>query len=128
MVPMAPSTTWTRPSASSSRRVGTLALVVEVGGQPALHRGHVQPLSPRVVLDLVALDLADAEVLRLRPPEVVPADRRAGQHRVALGQRDPGIGLGAEQIEHGLLLGVVGARRISWRRTDALVLLPDQVG
>src|SRR5437762_10470750 len=122
MVPMAPSTTWTRPSASRSRRVGTLALVVEVGGQPAFHGGHVQPLPPGVVLDLVAADLPDAEVLRLGAPEVVPADRRARQHRVALGQRDPGIGFGAEQVEQGPLLSVVRARRIAGRRTNALIL------
>src|SRR6266542_1223538 len=118
MVPMAPSTTWTRPSASRSRRVGTLALVVEIGGEPALGRGHVEPLPPRVVLDLVALDLADAEVLRLRVPEVVPAHGGAGEHGVALGQRDPRVGLGAEQVEERALFGMVGAGGIPRRRPD----------
>src|SRR5689334_25059376 len=104
---MAPSTTWTRPSASSSRRVGTLALVVEVGGEPALRGCQVEAFPAGVVLDLVALDLAHAEVLRLGPPEVVSADRGAGQHGEALGERHAGIGLGAEQVEQGSLLGVL---------------------
>src|SRR3954464_16071983 len=106
MVPIAPSTTWTRPSATRSRRVRTLALIVEVGGEPALGRGDVHALPARVLLHLVTLDLSHAEVLRLRVPEVVPADGGGRQHREALRQRDARVGLGAEQVEHGALLGV----------------------
>src|SRR4051812_15194178 len=113
MVPIAPSTTWTRPSASRSRRVRTLALVVEVRGKPALHGRQVHALPAGVVLDLVALDLADAEVLGLRVPEVVAAHGGRGEHREALGQRDPRIRLGAQQVEQGALLGVIGARGIA---------------
>src|SRR6185295_2159686 len=127
-VPMAPSTTWTRLSAMRSRTVGTLALVVQVGGEPALHRGDVHTLAPGVFLDLVALDLADAEVLGLRVPEVPAADRGGRQHGEALGQGDARVGLRPEQVEQGALLSMVGASRVARRRPDALVLLVDQIG
>src|SRR4029450_1556733 len=109
MVPIAPSTTWTRPSVTRSHRVRTLALVVEVRGEPALRRGDIHALPPRVVLHLVALDLAHTEVLGLRVPEVVPAHCGGRQHGEALRQRDAGVPLGAQQVEHGALLRVVRA-------------------
>ena len=50
----------------------------------------VQPLRAGVVLDLVALDLADAEVVAVGMREVEAGDGRAGPHGVALGQLDAG--------------------------------------
>src|SRR5258705_1791179 len=125
---MAPSTTWTRLSAMRSRTEGTLALVVQVGGEPALHRRDVYALAPVVFLDLVELDLADAEVLGLRVPEIPAADGRRWQHREALGQGDARVGFRPEQVEQRALLGVVGAGRVARRWPDALILLVDQGG
>ncbi len=88
--------------------------------------GDVEPLPSRIVLDLVATDLADAEVLRFGSPEVAAAHRRGRQHREALRQRDPRVRLGTQQIEQHPFLGVVGTGRIPGRRPDALVLLLDQ--
>src|SRR5512132_1283015 len=110
----------------SARSVRTLALVVQVGGEPALDRRGLEALPPGVVLDLVALDLSDAEVLRLRTPEVVPAHRRRRQHGVALGESDARVGLRAEQVEQSALLGVIRTRGVARRRTDALILLAHQ--
>src|SRR5215210_140016 len=126
MVPIAPSTTWTRPSASRSLRVRTLALVIEVGGEPALRGGDVHPLPPGIVLDLVALDLADPEVLGLRMPEVVAADRRRRIHGKALGQRDARVRFGAEQVEQQPLLRVIRTGRVARCRTNALVALVNE--
>jgi hypothetical protein len=47
---------------------------------------HAPALARRVVFHLIALDLADAEVMRVRVAEVEPAHRRARPHREALGQ------------------------------------------
>src|SRR5487761_2576403 len=45
-------------------------------------------LAPRIILDLIASNLADGEVLRLRMREIESAHRRRGPHGVALGQRN----------------------------------------
>ena len=55
-----------------------------------------------------------------------PLTGRAREHRVRLGQADPGARLRLEQLEQRALLGVVGAGRVAGRRADALVLLRDQ--
>src|SRR5688572_7663726 len=107
MVPMAPSTTCTRPSAIRSARVFTcLPLVVQVGRKPSLCGGHVHTLASRVILHLISLDLADAEILRLWMPEVVAAHGGSREHGEALGQCDAGPLLGAEQVEENSLLGM----------------------
>ena len=85
------------------------------------------PLRCGVVLELVAPDPPEAEVGRLRMPEVVAADRGARQHRERLGQADAGPRLGVEQLEERPLLGVVRAGRVAGRRPDALVALGDEV-
>src|SRR5262245_27530094 len=102
-------------------------VIRQIRRQPALRRREIHPLPAGIILDLVAIDLAHAEVLRLRAPEVVAADRRAGQHREALGETDAGTLFRAEEGEQGRLLGMVWARRVAGRGADALVALLDQV-
>src|SRR3954463_8801256 len=108
MVPMAPSSTCTRPSPIRSRSVGMSAVVVQVGSQPALDVLDVHSLPPGIILHLVSFDLADSEVLGLRAPEVVAADRGGGEHGEALRQGDAGLGLGIEEIEQQALLRMIG--------------------
>src|SRR4029077_15042522 len=84
-------------------------------------------LAVRVVVELVAPDPSEAEIRRLRVPEVVAADRRARPHRERLGQADPGPRCGVQELEERPLLGVVRAGRIAGRRPDALVALSDEV-
>src|SRR5476651_1191007 len=62
----------------------------------------------RVVRDLVALDLADREVARIRMREVEAAHRGGGQHREGFGELHVGVPPGVEQLEQVALLGVVG--------------------
>src|SRR3954466_2973495 len=126
MVPMAPSSTCTRPSPIRSRRVGMSAVIVQVRSQPTLDVLHIHALPARIILHLVSLDLADTEVLGLRPPEVVPAHRRSGEHSEALRQGDTHLGFGVEQVEEQALFGVIGTRRIARRGPDALIALLDQ--
>src|ERR1700745_2432486 len=99
-----------------------LALVMQVGSEPALHRSHVESLSARIVFDLIAADLADAEVLGLGPPEVEAAHRRRGKPGEGLRERNARVRFRAQEIEQRPLLGVVGARRIPRRGANALIL------
>src|SRR5215475_3843509 len=61
-------------------------IVVEDRRQPLLGLLQRLPLTPAIVLDLVALDLADAEVIALGMAEIEAADRSAGPHGKAFGQ------------------------------------------
>src|SRR5262249_3591143 len=85
-------------------------------------------LAPCIVLDLVAVDLADPEIVALRMAEIETADRSAGPHGEALGQPHADARLGVEQAEQGRLLGVIGLCRIPGRRTNAAVFLRVRVG
>ena len=102
--------------------------IVEHRREPALGLRHRPCPCGGVVLDLVALDLADAEIVALRVAEIEPAHRGARPHREALGELHADRALGVEQAEQGRLLGVIGLRRIARRRADAAILLGDQVG
>src|SRR5262249_46673585 len=65
-------------------------IVVQHRRQPSLRLLRRPALAPRVVLDLVALDLADTEIVALRVAEVEAAYRGAGPHGEALGELDAG--------------------------------------
>ncbi len=71
---------WDRPHRSSRRAALVLlrrlrlpqreGVVVEDRREPALGLRHVHALAPRVILDLIALDLGDAEIRGLGMREV----------------------------------------------------------
>src|SRR5262245_60725808 len=120
-----------RAAARASLRRGARGderVVVEHRREPFLRFGDGPALARGIVLDLVALDLADAEIVAVGMAEIEPADRRARPHGEALGEPDPDAALGVEQREQRRLLAVVGLRRITWRRADAAILLGDEVG
>ena len=104
------------------------ARLPQVRRKPSFSLGDRDPLPRRVVLELVAIDAADAEVVAGRVPQVVPRYRRSGQHRARLGQLHAGACLRIEELEQCPLLGVIGAGRIAGRGTDALVALRDELG
>src|SRR5882762_25634 len=73
-----------------------LWLVAEIRPQPALRFFAREPLAARVVLDLLAVDLADREVARLRMRDVPTTHRRGRIHGVGLGEADAGAALDVE--------------------------------
>src|SRR6185503_19984357 len=93
--------------------------VVKDWQQPALRLGDAPALAPGIVLNLVALDLADAEIAGIGMAEIEAADRSARPHGKALGERHADRRLAVEQAEQRLLLGVIWLRGIAWRRADA---------
>src|SRR5262249_41715133 len=102
-------------------------VIVEHRREPLLRLGHAPTLARGVVLDLIALDLADAEIMALGMAEVEPADRSARPHGEALGELEADTPLAIEQRKQARLLTVVGLRGITGRRADAAVFFPDQL-
>src|SRR6202012_5773066 len=83
------------------RRGSRQRIVIENRREPLLGFGDAPVLAQRVILDLIALNLADAEIGSLGMAEIKPAHRSAGPHRKAFGELDAGCLLGAEQREQG---------------------------
>src|SRR5260370_36979740 len=101
-------------------------IVIEDRRQPSLGLGQRLVLAPCVILDLVALDLADAEIIAFRMAEIEAAHRGARPHREAFGELDADRALAAKQREQGLLLSVIGLCRIAGRRPNAAIAFGDQ--
>src|SRR6516165_12532692 len=103
-----------------------MRVVIQDRREPALAFGDGPALAPRIVLDLIPLDLADAEIRALRMAKIEPAYRRAWPHCIAFGQFHADA-LAPEQSEQRALFRVVGLRRIARRRTDAAILFRDEL-
>mmetsp|Transcript_40315 Transcript_40315/g.34038 ORF Transcript_40315/g.34038 Transcript_40315/m.34038 type:complete len:298 (-) Transcript_40315:3000-3893(-) len=71
--------------------------------------------------NLVLLDLADSEVLGLRIREVKPRNRGRGKHCKRFGKLNRSQIMGFEKRPHLLFLRVIGLRRITGSRTNAVV-------
>src|SRR5437660_12495112 len=102
-------------------------VIVECRREPLLRLGHAPALARGVVLDLIALDLADAEIMALGMAEVEPAHGSARPHGEALGELEADAPLAVEQRKQARLLAVVGLRGIAGRRANAAVFFPDQL-
>ena len=70
------------------------------------------PRRAGIILELVAADPRDAEILAVAVAEIEARHRRGRQHREILGQRHP-AGIAAEHVEQDRLEAVVGAGRIA---------------
>ena len=84
--------------------------------------------SARVVLHLVAAELADREVARLRVRKIEARNRGGGQHGEGFREAHAGVLLCVEQAEERAFRAVVGTRRIARRGPDAAVALGDELG
>src|SRR5262249_20458248 len=102
-------------------------IVIEHWREPFFGLGHSPVLAGGIVFDLIALDLADAEIIALRMAEIEPANGSARPHSKAFGQLDPDPPLALEQGKQCRLLAVVGLRGIARRGTDATIFFSDQL-
>src|SRR5499427_5767552 len=102
-------------------------VIVEHRREPLLRLGHAPALARGVVLDLIALDLADAEIVAVGMAEVESADGGTGPHGEALGKLEADAPLAVEQRKQARLLAVVGLRGIAGRRANAAVFFSDHL-
>src|ERR1700733_15118041 len=101
-------------------------VVVEGRPQPSLDFFNAHALALVVVHHLVAPDLPQAEIARLRMRKVEPAHARSRPHRKRLRNQHSGIRLHVEQIPQRSLPRVTWAIRGTRRRSDPAILLLDQ--
>src|SRR5262249_11227245 len=114
-------------SRGSAARQQPRGVVIQDWCQPALGLRDRPAFTPRVILDLIAFDLADAEVAGLGVAEIEPAYRRARPHGEAFGQLDADP-LAFEQAEQRSLLGMVWLGRVTRCGPDAAIFLGDDFG
>src|SRR5688500_11294209 len=67
-------------SARLLRRLHGARIVVEQGSEPALRFRECPAFAPGVIFHLVAFDLADAEIARVRMAEIQPRNGGARPH------------------------------------------------
>src|SRR5580698_7811784 len=111
---------WAR--AAPLRRV-----VVQVLTEPSLDFGDCHPLALVIVVDLIAVDLSEAEVARFRMGEVETAYAGPGPHCEGLGNQHSGIRLHIEKTPERALFGVVRACRVTSGWADTAILFLDEV-
>ncbi len=83
-------------------------IVGQIRAQPTFGFREVHALAGRIVLDLVAIELADREIARCGMRKLQPADRRGRHHGLGFGQPNAGLGLDIEQFPEQVFFGVVG--------------------
>src|SRR5882672_5464828 len=111
-----------------SRRVSIgVGIIAEIWRQPTLGFIQVNALADRVVLDLVEIDLAHREIVRVGVRKVEAADGRRRIHRKGFGETYTGVALHIEQPPERALFRVLGASRVSGRGAYATVFLADQL-
>src|SRR5689334_25328663 len=110
----------------SLRRILGARIVVQERSEPAFGGRDVPILALGIVLDLVALDFADAEIAALGMGVVKAADRGTRPHRKTLGQLHADLRLRIEQLEQRRLLAVLGLGGIAGCRADAAIFFLDQ--
>src|ERR1700677_3760982 len=88
-------------------------IVVQVRTEPALDFGHDHALALGIVGHLIAVDLAQAEVARLRGRKVEATYAGAGPHGEGLRDQHAGVLLHIKQLPERALLGVIGTCRVT---------------
>src|SRR5690606_17465401 len=98
----------------------------EIGCEPlfALRERAADP--SRIVLELIAADPIHVEVVSIGVGAVETAHRGGGQHGETLGEGHADF-VRPEQREESLLRRVIGASGVAEGRSDATILLGDQV-
>src|SRR5580658_3880840 len=102
-------------------------VVVQVLSEPSLDFSYAHSLAFAIVDDLVAVDLAEAEISRFGMGEVESTHARAGPHRKRLGDQHSCIRLHIEQTPKLTLFRVIRARRITRSWPDAAIFLLNKI-
>src|SRR5690348_9779116 len=100
--------------------------LIEVRPQPALSLFQRDAAPRCIIFELVAADLGHSEIVAVAVAEVEARDRRGWKHREILGEHHLAR-IAAEHVEQDRLEAVVRTGRIAGRRTNACVLLADQL-
>src|SRR5206468_9524779 len=100
--------------------------LVEVRPEPPLRLLERHAAPRRIILELVAPDPRDAEILAVAMPEIEAGHSGGRKHREILGQRDFAR-VPTEHLEQQRLEAVVRAGGVARRGADALVFLADQL-
>ena len=109
------------------RSVPLSQLGPQIRREPFFHCGHGFASPGRVINCLIASDLPDAEIFRIRMRKIESAHAGAGMHRKRLRQFDPCVVLCIEQIKERSFLGVIGTGWITGGGTDAAIFFADQI-
>ena len=92
------------------------------------HCGYGFASPGRVINCLIASDLPDSEIFRIRMRKIEPAHAGAGMHRKRLRQFHPCVVLCIEQIKERSFLGVIWTGWITGSGPDAAIFFTDQIG
>src|SRR5690606_13944813 len=84
-----------------------LRLIAQNRPEPALDLLHAHSLTPGIILHLLLLDLAGAEITGLRVGKIPSRDRGGGNHGITLGQDYAGIFIGLNELPQGGFFRVV---------------------
>src|ERR1700735_936464 len=126
--PVPPVTKAARAELGGIRGVSRIGLVAEQGRQPTFCFSQFETLALRIAQDLIAVDLANAEIVRLRVGEIKPAHGSSREHGKRLCQTDARGALRIQEPPEQCLLSVLRTGGIPRRWADALILFADQSG
>src|SRR5882724_396935 len=121
--PVPPVTKAARDELGGISRISRIRVVAQDRRQPPFSFVHGKSLALRIAHDLIAVDLADTEIMRLWVRKIKPADRRCRKHRKGLGQANPRGSVRIEKAPQQRFFGVVGAGWIPRGGPDALIFL-----
>ena len=99
----------------------------QIRREPFFHCGYGFASPGRVINCLIASDLPDPEIFRIRMRKIEPAHAGAGMHRKRLRQFHPCVVLCIEQIKERSFLGVIGTGWITGGGPDAAIFFADQI-
>src|SRR5215469_10722962 len=88
---------------------------------------NAHPFAFGVVGNLIAVNLAQTEVSRLRMGEVKATHARSGPHRKRLRDLNARVRANVQQMPERPLLGVIRARRITWSRPYAAIFFLNEI-
>jgi len=101
--------------------------LAQIRREPFFHGGYGFASPGRVINRLIASDLPDAEIFRIRMRKIQPAHAGARMHRKRLRQPDPCVVSCIEQIEERSFLGVIWTRWITGGRPNAAIFFTNQI-